>query len=823
MKRTVTVALLQAKVVEAAELYYVAPGPAASLVSIGDVLSIYLSDGPYVTASTDTPGSWVFHNVLRQGLSYDHELLESQDPPRLAGLAAFSRGAGLSLDNADEKLAGWARALSFDGQPAVVREVELTWSAALAAWIPEPLLTARTVFNGTTAGRMLIPEEGAGLIRFRDGVSAFAAIERPVMLGLGGAVSFNGTTAWASAPWNAAWNSYPSGFAVCMLLRVDAYPVSGQDEIMLWYRSTATRRPLRMYLTTTQLVVDLRTDGPTLVTLTATLTTGQWYWVAVNYQTPGTANLLVGTGLGAADLPPASSSTSIAGSLWGSLTNLFFGTDTDGSAVNPADVAISEMRWYSAFKSRAELELTIGRPLDLDDPDDTADLAAYWPCNERVLTTVADLVNYAVVTGVNIAWESLLEGEADQAGQYWPELLGESKSAPLVPVDQPLQIYAARLGPVQEWRYLYSSNVPLAPTRSWVASDYVFSASAKTITTTTGDFTGMVRDQSILITGAGAGANNGTTKTIAQVISPKVVRTIEALTSVTAATSVTLSTVTPQWVVDGDNVRVLTAFSGELTAHVLGATIGGGYLSTWQDQMSYLSGLAGLSLSVDAGDRAIWECTSYVPPEQKTDEGEGYAPAVNRLMQSIGGWCSVVGSDLIGGIIDPLAVPAGEIPAHKVISIVEASETAEPPQRVPVGYWPAHAVLDNKDSLSAALPSQVAFARLPFRLYRSPDVVTDDFPLAKEPDPLETALIRRRDAKTLAAVAEDIAGGLVWVAQLMPDVDVVAGALYTVFHDRAGFELGRDCWVVGISKDSATQELTVRLLELQSANEDRPA
>lgn len=807
MSRTVTVAILQARVLEDADLHCIGPGPDAQPFEAGAVVNMYLCDGPYITTTADSPANWVFRNVLREGLGYDHELLESQDPPRLAGVAAFSRGAGLSLNNADERLAGWLRALSFDGQPVVVREVVLTWNPVLATEVPEPLASARIVFEGTTVGRPLAPEEGVMMIRFRDAAEIFRAIERTKMLGLGRMAVFAGAGAGTVAHYAALNVNHFS--LVCAWSHTGA--ATDQAIVSKTLISSAGVPFFIRKRSDGRLSARVNTGvGSVLMDTVSLPAANTQYWVALTYD--GAAAVLrywsiTGTLVEAV-------SVAQTGTLLTTSTALTFGSSSSVPA-NWLTGTISEIRLYSDALSLAELEELL-RPLDPE--TDTAQLVAYWPLNEGVLTSGYDPIGNVLMELSGSTWASFYEGERDQLGQFWPDVVGESRSCPLVPVDQPLQLFACRHGRITEWRYLYSSNVPLAQDTSWIASDYVFSATAKTITTTAGSFVGMIPDQQFLITGAGAGANNGTTKTVDQVLGPKVIRTLEALTSVTAATSVTLSTVTPQWrpVVNTRYVEVLTAFTGELTAHVI-ATFDGG--PTWQDQIEYLAGLAGLGVLIDAGDRASWPCSTYIAP----DDEEGYLSAIYRLMMSIGGWCSVIGTDLVGGIIDLDAVPGADIPVRKVISIVQASETATPPLRVPIGYAPAHKVIDGTDSAEAALPEQKAFAREDFRLYRSPDTISEDFPLAKEADVYETALLHREHAKELARTVEAIAGGLPWVAQLMPDVEIAAGELRTFYHDRNGFENGRACWVIGVSKDSATQELTARLLELPDADgEFRP-
>jgi hypothetical protein len=798
VSRTVTVAILRAKVVRAAELHCIAPGPEPVSYDVGDEVDLYLSDGPYTSAATDTPASHVFRMALRTGLGYEHELLESSDPPRLAGVSVFSRGAGLSLSNADDRLSAWCRSLSFDGQSVEVREVVLTWSNTLAAEVPEPLAAARVVFSGTAAGRPLLTEEGALYIRFKDATDLFAKIERTKMLGLGGAIVFAGAGAGTVAH-HSSLNVNHFSF-VCLWshtgLAADQAIVSktliSSSGVPFFARKRSDGR-LSARVTTGA--------GSVLMDTVSLPAANTQYWVALTYNG---ANAVLRYWTVAGVLVEAVS-VAQTGTLLTSSTALVIGSSSS-TPNNALTGTISEVRLYTAGLSLESLEELL-RPLDV--AVDTASLLAYWPCNERVLTGAYDPIGNRLMELTSTTWTSLYEGEADQAGQFWPDLVGYSRSAPLVPVDQPLQIFACRRGRSTAFNYIYASNVPLAPDAAWIASDYVFSATAKTITTVTGSFFGMVPDQQILITGAGAGANNGATKTIDQILGPKVIRTIEALTSVTAATSVTLSTVTPQWRALSGNryVEILTAFKGELTADV-DATFDGG--PTWQDQAEYLAGLAGVGVLIDAGPRASWPTSVHVPP----DEAEGYLPALARLMRSVGGWCSVIGSDLVGGIIDLDAAPGDPILAHKVISINQAQELSTPPLRVPIGYAPAHAVLDNRDSEAAALPAQVAFARLPFRLYRSPDIISADYPLAAEAEVYETALLQRENAKVLSETIEAVAGGLVWTAQLMPDVDVAAGELRTVYADRAGFEEGRDCWVVGVVKDSETQELTVRLLEI---------
>lgn len=798
---------VRALVLADATLYYVGPGPEPVAVTAGEIIDLWLSDGPLTTRPTDDPPSRTHVPILAGGLSYELDILEGQDPPRLAGTASLSRGAALSLINANNRLADWIRVLSFDGQPIVVREVESTFSASALTRVPQLLDSALVLYEGTGSGRLVIDQESVATIQLDEGAEV-SNPDRPRMLGLGGYVSFDGVAGWGVAPY-----SLPdlTQIAVVFLLRIGAFPGTLSEVLNI----RGVDIPVRVYLQPGQICADLTTtEGSS--TLVAAAAVDTWYWVAVTYD-GAVGSLLLAEGLGGL-LDFVDDDTAMSGDLVSDVTSLVVSSSRASSLADPSEVDVSEIRIYSAWKSRLYLRTTTGRPLDPEDSDDAEDLAFYARCDERLLSSLYDEVDGKLVALTAAGWGSLLEGERDQAGLYWPEVLGESRSHPLVAIDQVFGFYAVRRGPVEEWRYLFASNVGLAREGGWTATDFVFDAGAGTITTATGSLLGVVPNQQLLITGAPAGANNGDTVTVSQILGLRAIRVVETLTTVVASGSVTLSTVTPQWRAHDDYVELLVDVAGELTAHVRGAVVDGSYLEGWLEQAEYLAELAGYTaVDIEAGGRAAWKCSVYISPDASLPE------IIDRHFRSAGAWCVAIGSTLTGQVVEIPESAMGTIRLDQVEAqgVVSADSVAPVPYlRVPVGNRPAWQTADQGDSVEAAWRDQVSFAAEPWRIYR-PTEAASGFPAAAEPPYLETHLSRQVNARTLSLLTQRISECLPWLAHVAPSIRARGGEVWNLVYDRHGFDNGRACLVVGVQRGPGSTEdppsLVLRLLELGPA------
>lgn len=714
-----------------------------TVYAAGDEVVLRVATGRYVTRPEDDPASTPSDVGLLELEVARNTLVDGEGWPRLGGSALPERGR-LVVDNRGGRRLWW-RHLSFTGGRVTVRRVRFA-----APRQPEPLADAEVLWRGAGVGRARIGDQVE--ITLDD---AFAAVlDRDAqprrMLGLGSRLELDGVDDTGASP------ALPTVERFSLAVLVDDPGGAHQGTYAAWGDGNTGPGMLRRRDTGGGTwILRGRINGTTNSSFLAgqDLAGRGPTWVVVTYD--GATSRLYTADATADDVVLEDEVTGAIGSPKSVDTVLRLGFDPGGFETEHFPGALADVRIYTEALDATRLADVLGRPLELDRPEDAADLLFWVPMNEGLGNVLGDVVNEEDVSfSGDPTWGSTLEGRPEQAGTPKPEVLpGEAELVPLVRVDRLAtgDVYIATSGPAEVLTVYSPGLVPLVAGTEWTPIDR--DGSTRGVLITVGGEGPFLADVRVTETG----------RLTAAMVGEEPVGTLAG------------------------QIHYLVVVLGDLPGRIPGAAL----------DTSALGALAGASHAL------------VLPPERKS-----VAEVLTEVLEPLGAvWGSANGEVLeVRRILPPAGVEGEIVRAPEVVDL-EMIDLDTPPRSVEVAFAPVFYVVDPTAEVAAADPELVARSRAGRRRTAPailPEAALLAWPDAADAEPLATGLRDLVDAEAVRDTARRLADGQLWSATVRgrnfspgDELELFAGNPGADFDRRSGFEDGRDVVVVAVELDLA--------------------
>lgn len=674
------------------------------------------SDVDYMTRATDSPAHTGYDALVADPMNLRVQGYKKQGGTVIYGGVASVEIQAVELFNAatDEEpevrqltyLADWG----WDGAEVVIRRGTTEYDAVAGAWVPVALASFETILTGVALD--FDPgADGRAQLRVHDPARRIRVpAQRLRFTGFGACVRFGGASGSGGViAHDAAFNVETGALTVAALVRLRAAAISGSEFIATKRGSGTQSWVLRCATPDITTRLDTST-GNTQLNLGA-VDAERWVWIG---QTWDGANVTAFARYLHGDDWLSTATGARGGTLTTNTNPIYLARDHSSLY---AELDMAEFRWYARSFTLAELETRLSAPIDTEGTDfGDDDGLSYVPFEDRAFDFASDLVAGRDAELTGHTWLATGEGGAELAGRPKPFALGSVYQVPAVPVDRQLASFAVHHRGVDQLRYLYAGLVALTPTRSVTSSQVFFNAPRAQIRCLDTDLL-FVPDQ--IITVSGSVSNNGDKGVLLAEQNRRVVATSGAsLFSEAPGPSVTIATKagTEGWRESGGMAEILDAFSGEVTADVVGDAAAG---SSAADVVEYILTEMGPGLSV--GDLDGVALLGTAPVGVWGDAEIDASELVDAIAHPLG-VAVVPGAD--GKILFrtfALAAPVDEFAKEEVRGLERVADTlAPPPTQVQVGYRRAWRVTTNPpESVSGWV---VDFAAQEFRTVTMPKV-----------------------------------------------------------------------------------------------------